>query len=283
MSFIPLRDLAQDAVARRYAVPAFCAWNAEIMKAVLDAAESLESPVIIMQGPGEFPLLDPSEMGAIAHGLNRNYTVPAALHLDHGDSVEMVEECISSKYTSVMLDYSARAFEENVAALAKVVEMAKPLNISVEGELGMIGRVGESSTEGSQRSNFTDPDLASEYVERTGVDLLAVSIGNAHGFYKSDPRLEFGLLEKIHDRAGIPLVLHGGTGLTEDDIRRGISLGIAKVNVASELISGVRSSLYTQWRDDRNPWVPDAFVEAVAHIKPSIEKWIRITGAAGKA
>ncbi|HUV08920.1 MAG TPA: class II fructose-bisphosphate aldolase [Spirochaetia bacterium] len=283
MSFAPLLELTKEAAAKGYAVPSFCAWNAETMKTILDEAQKMKAPVILMNGPGEFPLLSPGEMAAVAYSLIDRYTVPAALHLDHGDSLDMVRDCIGARYTSVMLDYSARPFEENVAALKKVVGMDHPANVTVEGELGMIGRDEATTTEGSKKSTFTDPEQAREYVERTGVDLLAVAIGNVHGFYRGEPHLEFDLLERIRSKVPAPLVLHGGTGLSEGDIRRGVSLGIVKVNVASELIYGIRSSLLSQWQAGRNPWVPQAFAEAVNAVRASIEKWIRITGAAGKA
>ena len=283
MGFIPLVEIAEKAAEGGYAVPAFCAWNAEAMKAILDEAQGMGSPVILMNGPGEFPLLAPSELGAIAHGLIDRYTIPAALHLDHGDSMEMVNQCVEAGYTSVMLDFSTEPFEDNVAGLRKVVEMARPLNITVEGELGMIGKNDESSNEGSETSSFTDPMEAEEYVERTGVNLLAVSIGNAHGFYKDIPHLDFELLEEIQKRVKAPLVLHGGTGLTEEDIRRGISLGIAKVNVASELFHGIETKLLEQWESGRKPLLPKALTEAMAVARQSVRKWIGITGAAGKA
>ena len=132
-------------------------------------------------------------------------------------------------------------------------------------------------------SALTDPREAVEYARRTGVDLLAVSIGNKHGFYKGEPRLDFGLLAELHAAVPVPLVMHGGTGIPEDHIRRSITLGIAKVNVASELVHGVRSSLSSQWEQGRNPWTPVAMGEAVAGLAKIVEKWIRITGAEGKA
>ena len=117
----------------------------------------------------------------------------------------------------------------------------------------------------------------------SGVDLLAVSVGNKHGFYKGDPHLEFDLLSALHAAVPVPLVMHGGTGIPEKDIRRSVELGIAKVNVASELVHGVRTNLTTQWKEGRNLWTPIAFGEALKVIAPVVEKWLKITGAAGKA
>ena len=283
MSFVPMSELTGRAYREGYAVPAFCAWNAEAMEAILMTATRLHAPVILMSGPGEFPVMSPATMAAVAYAVKSRYDTPAALHLDHGDSLEMVRQCIDARYTSVMLDYSARAFDENAKSLRQVVEMAHPRGITVEGEIGKIGRADEATSEGGIHSAYTDPDEAVRYVRASGVDLLAVSVGNKHGFYNGEPHLEFELLSALHAAVPIPLVMHGGTGIPEKHIQRSVELGIAKVNVASELVHGVRSSLTAQWKENRNLWTPIAFGEAVKVMGPVVEKWLHITGAAGKA
>jgi ketose-bisphosphate aldolase len=283
MSFVPMMDPVANAFRGGWAVPAFCAWNAEVMDVILATAERLAAPVILMQGPGEFPLIAPSLMARVARAALEGRRATAVLHLDHGDSLAMVRTCIAAGYTSVMLDYSARSFDENASALREVAGLAHAHGISVEGEIGHVGKAEEATVEGGTVSSLTDPREAVEYVRRTGVDLLAVSIGNRHGFYRGEPRLDFGLLSELHAAVPVPLVLHGGTGIPEDHIRRSIGLGIAKVNVASELVHGTRSSLTAQWQAGRNPWTPVAMAEAVAGLAGTVEKWIRITGAEGKA
>jgi fructose/tagatose bisphosphate aldolase len=153
----------------------------------------------------------------------------------------------------------------------------------VEGEIGRVGKADESSIEAGAVSALTDPVVAVEYARRTGVDILAVSIGNKHGFYQGEPKLDFELLAEIHRTVSIPLVMHGGTGIPKEDIQRSIGLGIAKVNVASELVHGLRGSLTAQWAQGINLWSPLAVAEARKIMEPVVEKWIRITGAAGKA
>ena len=283
MSFVPMADLVGKAFRGGYAVPAFCTWNAESMAVVLGVAERLRAPVIIMQGPGEFPVLPPAAMAAVARAIEEGRHVTAALHLDHGDSMEMVRQCVQARYTSVMLDFSSRSFEENAAALREVVALARPRGITVEGEIGKIGKADDTSAEGGASSAFTDPADAVRYMKETDVDLLAVSVGNKHGFYKGDPHLEFGLLAELHAAVKVPLVMHGGTGIPAKDIQRSITMGIAKVNVASELVHGYRGSLTAQWQKGTNLWSPLAIGEAVAVMEPVVEKWIRITGAEGKA
>ena len=283
MGFVAMSELTGPAFRKGYAVPSFCAWNAEVMEMVLQTAERLHAPVILMQGPGEFPVMSPASMAAVAMALLRRHEVPACLHLDHGDSLEMVHECIDAGYTSVMLDFSLRPFDENVKALEDVVRIARPKGITVEGEIGRVGKADESSIEAGAVSALTDPVDAVEYARRTGVDILAVSIGNKHGFYQGEPKLDFELLAEIHRTVSIPLVMHGGTGIPKEDIQRSIGLGIAKVNVASELVHGLRGSLTSQWAQGINLWSPLAVAEARKIMEPVVEKWIRITGAAGKA
>jgi ketose-bisphosphate aldolase len=219
----------------------------------------------------------------VAHALAGPFTVPAALHLDHGDSLDRVEACLSSGYTSLMLDYSTRPFEENVEGLRRAVELARPYGATVEGELGMIGRADDVTAERGRESTLTDPALAAQFVERTGIDALAVSIGNAHGAYTKLPRLDFDRLAQLRASTGIPLVLHGGSGTPPDDLRRAISLGIAKVNVATEIMTAIRQSVLSDWQNARNIWVPFAQAAAMKQAERVLEKWFHLTGAAGRA
>ena len=283
MNFIPLSILLQRAASEGYAVPSFCVWNAETMEVVLRTAEVLKAPVILMNGPGEFGLLEPAQMGAVAHTIARKFNVRAALHLDHGNSVEMVDACLNAGYTSVMLDYSLRSFQENAEAMRRVATMAHARGITVEGELGTIGQVDQATVEGGKQSTLTDPKAAAQFVEATGIDTLAVSIGNAHGVYTTLPRLDFERLARIHAAVSLPLVLHGGSGTPAADLQRAISLGIAKVNVASELNNAMRKSLLDQWGAGKNLWAPIAQAAAIEAMTNVLEKWLHLTGAAGRS
>ncbi len=280
---LPMSTLLQTAVRGGFAVPAFCVWNAETTEAALRVASRLEAPVILMNGPGEFPLLRPKVLADITRALVKTCTVPAALHLDHGDSLQLVDECLAAGYTSVMLDFSRRSWDENVSALRETVARARPLGVTVEGEIGHVGSNDSASTESQGASTLTEPAEAAAYVAAAGVDALAVSVGNAHGQYTRLPSLDFDRLEAIRDAVRIPLVLHGGSGTPPDDLRRAISLGIAKVNVATELVAAVRSSLMDQWQAKTNLWTPAALAVAAQAIEPVVERWLRATGAAGRA
>lgn len=283
MKFIPMLDLLKPALADGYAIPAFCAWNAETIAAILSVADDMRAPVILMQGAGESVLLNPADMGVVACSLARRFTTPAALHLDHGDSLEQVRRCLDAGFTSVMLDYSSRPYSENVAALHQVAAMAHALGVTVEGEIGHVGKTDTTATEGDGVSTLTGVAEAVSYAMETQVDVMAISIGNAHGRYTKLPKLDFQRLAEICEAVGIPLVLHGGSGTPEEDLRRAISLGIAKINVATDLTHAVRDSLLSQWNDNKDLWPPVAMANATKTVAPVVEKWIRWTGAAGRA
>lgn len=281
MPLLPMADLLAEAYAAGYAVPSFCVWCAEAVQTVLSVAERLRAPVILMTAPADYPMLAPAAINAVTRALLPAYDVRAALLLDHGDSLERVRECIEAGHTSVMLDYSTRPLDENVAALREVVALAQPRGVSVEGELGVVGKANAMAVEGGEGTALTDPQEAADYVAATGVDCLAVAIGNAHGHYARLPQLDFDRLARIREAVPVPLVLHGGSGTPDADLRRAIALGIAKVNVATDLISTVRQSLLNQWQAKRHLWIPQAMAEATGEMASVVERWITRTGAAG--
>jgi ketose-bisphosphate aldolase len=281
MQFVPSINLIKKADKEGYAVPSFTVWNAETIKVVLETAEEMRSPVILLTGPSELMLFKPRVMAEIARVIANDYTVPAALHLDHANSLDLVKECIDAKYTSVMLDFSSKPYEENVNALKKVVSLAKPLGITVEGEIGSIGRAEKYSVE--NRSGLTDPKEAKKYAKETGVDMLAVSIGNAHGIYNILPKFDFPRLKEIHELTKIPLVLHGGSGTPVEDVKQSIALGIRKINVASELVQAFRERLMKMWTNGEKLWMSVAFFEGLKVLPEILKKWIRNLGSEGKA
>jgi ketose-bisphosphate aldolase len=283
MNFVPSSQLIQKAFKEGYAVPSICVWNSEMIDTVLRVASKLHAPVILMHGPAELRLLAPAKMAATARAIAMSYDVPAALHLDHGDSMDWVEQCLAAGYTSLMLDYSHKSFEDNINALRQVVHKARPRGITVEGELGAVGRADNNTEEGNLVSMLTDPNEATVYVQETGVDILAVSIGNAHGLYARRPQLDFDLLDKLRAATNIPLVLHGGSGTPEEDLKKVIALGIAKVNVASELVHIIWKTFEETWKAGQYRWMPRVVLEAMEAMTPVLEKWFYLCGAVGKA
>ena len=279
MKFIPAINLIKQAEKEGYAVPSFTIWNAELIDIVLKTAQEMQSPVILLTGPAEFNLFPPQKLAQIAYNIASNYDIPAALHLDHGNSLDQVNECIKGNYTSLMLDFSNRSYEENVKGMQSVVKLAQPLGITVEGEIGSIGKADTISEESSGPSNLTEPLEAKRFVKETGIDMLAVGIGNAHGIYKSLPKFDFKRLQEIYEQVKIPLVLHGGSGTPEADLKKAISLGICKVNVASELVKAFRDCLLNQWIAEEDLWIPIATAKALMKLPPIIKKWIKNVGS----
>src|SRR5512140_3719245 len=276
MKFLPMLELLLPAYEGRYAVPSFCAWNAEVAETILAVASDLRAPVILMSGPGEFPLNPPDTLARVCQAVASKYNVPAALHLDHGDSPATVKQCLDAGYTSVMLDYSTRSFDENVAGMKQVVAMAHPRGVTVEGEIGSVGKVDDATVEGGGGNTLTDPGEAARFVEMTGVDALAVSIGNAHGIYTKLPVFDFNRLEKIRQAVGIPLVLHGGSGTQPEYIRRAVALGMVKINVASELCKAFRDTYAEQHKDGKTGWLPTVLGAAKPAIARVVDRWINL-------
>ena len=281
MKLVPSIDLIADAYKNHYAIPSFCVWNAETIDIVLRTAEKLKAPVMLMSGPGEFGYFSPEQLVSIAKVLGAKYDCTVAYHLDHGDSIEQVAECISAGFTSVMLDFSTRSFGDNVDGMKATVKLARPKGISVEGEIGMVGKNSKDDFEGSEGSSLTDPDQAVQFCKETEIDMVAVSIGNAHGAYTKLPQFDFGLLETLYQRLPVPISLHGGSGTPPADLKRAISLGIAKVNVATEFIEAIKATNIGNW--SKPNWLPATTADAMNAGAAVLEKWITLTGSAGKA
>jgi len=284
MALVGINQMLDRARQQGYAVPGFCVWNAETIRTVLQAAAEQNAPVILMSGPGEFPLLPPVVLGRIARAEAEPLSIPVAIHLDHGNSLAMVAECLDAGFTSVMLDASSQPFAENVRLTGRAVEMARQAGADSEGEIGAVGRADDISIEGPHAGTLTDPDQAAQFVAETGIDAVAVSIGNSHGIYAERPNLDFQRLSQISKLVDVPLVLHGGSGTPDEDIRRAISLGIAKVNVASALGHAFGSDLAARFADpDDTLWMPLQMVKALEPVAAVVRRWLELTGAAGQA
>lgn len=234
MALVSMTQMLQDAKAGKYAVGQFNINNLEYVQAILQAAEEEKSPAILGVSEGAARYMGGynvvvAMVTAVMEA--QGTTVPIAIHLDHGSSFEECAKAIHAGFTSVMIDASHDPFEENVATTSKVVELAHLHGVSVEAELGIVGGE-EDGVVGSVM--YADPKECQELVERTGIDTLAPALGSVHGTYKGEPNLGFKEMEEIGDATGVPLVLHGGTGIPLKDIQKAISFGTAKINVNTE-------------------------------------------------
>lgn len=231
MSLVSLAELLSDADRGGYAVPAFNAYNVETAESIIRTSERLRSPVIVQVYNRLFSSRDAMNVAVCVSAMVSRSRLPVALHLDHGAGEKEVLRAIRHGYTSVMIDGSELDFEGNVALTCGVVRLARYVDVSVEAELGHVGMADREI----DSSAYTDPQAAAEFVERTKVDALAVMVGSAHGAYKVEPKLDIGRIAAIAKSAGIPLVLHGGSGIPDAEIRKAIAAGIRKVNVATDV------------------------------------------------
>lgn len=233
MSLVTSKKMLLDAQKGGYAVGAFNVENMEMVKAVIAAAEELHAPVMLQTTPSTVKYGSLETYAAIVAAEAKKAKVPVCLHLDHGNSYELAVAAIEAGYTSVMIDGSHESFEDNIEVTRRVVEAAKAKGIPVEAELGKVGGK-EDDLEADADTN-TDPQEAKEFVERTGVSSLAIAIGTAHGFYVGTPVLDKARVSDIKNLVSVPLVLHGASGLSEEDVRECVARGMCKVNFATEL------------------------------------------------
>ena len=231
MALVKMKDLLKRVEEKNIGCGAFSVGNMEMVKGAIRAAEELETPIILQIAEVRLKNSPLHLMGPMMVQAAKEAKVDVAVHLDHGLTFETVDKALDLGFTSVMLDASTLPFEENIAKVKTVVEKAQKYGATVEAELGLVGGSEDGSCDHGIRC--TDPDDAVVYARETGIDALAVAIGNAHGNYPVAPTLAFDVLEKIHEKVDIPLVLHGGSGITDKDFQRAISLGIRKVNIAT--------------------------------------------------
>ena len=221
--------------AAKSCIPAFNVYNLETIKAAFEASKNTGRPVIIALGEGYLKYVSFDTIVAIVKSLDIGNDIKTVLHLDHCKDVNIVKKAIDAGFTSVMYDGSHLNFEDNIKNTIEVVNYAHERNVSVEGELGYMNPEDGSTTVEIGAKAYTSPEQAKEYVQKTGIDSLAVVVGNAHGLYKGEPHLEFSLLEKIYKEVNIPLVLHGASGISEEQIKKAIEISVSKINVNTEI------------------------------------------------
>ena len=284
MGLVCAREIVEPAFRNGYAVGAFNTFNAETTQTIIEAATALNAPVMLLLGGWDWGLLDLETYREIITYFARKAPIPVAWHLDHARSLDAVKEAVEAGYTSVMIDGSHLPFEENVAITQAAAALARPSGITVEAELGGIGPAEAAGTESAQ-TGFTEPGAARRFCQQTGVDLLAVSIGNAHGIYKVAPRLDIDLLRQIRAvTESTPLVLHGGSTTPPDQIRAAVKAGIAKVNVASELWVSYAKTMRQALGSDDDRFMPSVALRTVkAGLAEVVARWIELLGSEGKA
>lgn len=284
MSFVSMHEMLADARRRKYAVGAFNITDLATLTAVIDAADELSAPVIVQTSASStVKLYGPALCLAMVKAEAQRTKVPVAIHLDHCTDPALVRACIDAGYTSVMIDSSSLPFEDNLATTKAIVDYAKPKGVSVEGELGGIPGVEDDIFLADSAAFLADYDQALAFCERTDVDAFAAAVGTAHGLYKGEPKLAFELFGRIATAVKPPMVVHGGTGLSEEVFHRFIDLGATKINVSTQLkyslIDGTKGYLAESPKYD-----PIKLVKAQrAAIKKPVAEFIKIFRSDGKA
>lgn len=236
MVLISGKELLEVARAHNFAIPAYNCGSGQLLNATIKACEETQTPFIIAIHPDELSFLTDSFMAQCIYEANHS-RLPIAIHLDHGASYKQVIHAIQLGMTSVMIDKSLASYEENVEVTKKVVEAAHAVGVSVEAELGTIGNTGNNVEGGVQEGIYTDPEVAKDFVEKTGCDSLAIGIGTSHGLYPKDikPKLRIDILDEIAKAVDVPLVLHGGSGNPDSEISQAVEHGISKINISSDI------------------------------------------------
>ncbi len=240
MSLVPMKDILLRAEAGGYGVGAFSVADMEMILGAVKAAEELQVPMILQIAQVRLPFSPLDKIAPMMIAAAKNASVPVAVHFDHGLDVQAIGQALDLGFTSVMIDASKLSIDENIKITSEVRKMADRYNASVEAEVGQLG-VSEDGTGDASRIH-SDPKEVKRLYEETGVDAIALSIGNQHGFYKAAPKLNFEILEEANSLVPVPLVLHGGSGISDEDFRKCISLGITKINVATATFSAVKDA-----------------------------------------
>lgn len=275
-------DLLRAAQAGGYAVGAFNVYNLEGVKAVASAATAEESPAILQLHPQALAYGGPG-LFALCLAAAREAAVPLAVHLDHSSSAVDIRQALAAGVSSVMADGSHLPYEQNVAFTQEMTRLAHAAGAAVEAELGRISGTEDGLTVAAREARLTDPAQAADFVAQTGVDALAVCIGNVHGRYHGPPQLDFVRLERIRHAVTVPLVLHGTSGLPEEMIQRAIALGVTKFNVNTEVREAYLSALRHNLEEGVAVDLLALMVEAVAAMQAVVASRLRLFGSSGSA
>lgn len=273
---VPMVALLNDAIKQRYAVGAFNVYNYETILGVLQAAKEERVPLIIAFGERYLENMDFDSVAAITEKLARGASsTPIVLHLDHCKSFENIVQAIRAGFTSVMFDGSSMPFEENISMTREIVRIAHAVGVSVEAELGAIALGDRSNEEGAEQI-YTDPSQAKEFVDGSGVDTLAVSIGTVHGLYKGKPKIDIDILKEIRRTVKTPLVLHGGSGTPECILRECIRNGICKINVNTEISTNVVDQLRALLATGKEYHLSQLSLATMGFVMQVARKYMRI-------
>ena len=279
---VTMNDLLVPAKKKGYGVGFFNAVNVEMARAVIEAAEELHAPVMVGTAEVLLPAMGLERVAEYLIPMAQKAAVPVCVHYDHGLTFERCMQAVKLGFTSVMYDCSTMSYEQNTEQVAEMVKICHAMGVTVEGELGHVGDNEGAGRLENPSDYYTDPEVAADYASRTGIDSLAVAVGNAHGDYKFKPKLDFERIEMIAEKTGLPLVLHGGSGLAEDDFRTAVQKGICKVNIFTDLDKAGKRGIEIGLREGADTMMKLIPYEIAAMKEAAVEK-IRLFGAENMA
>ena len=283
MPLVTSKEILLDAQKGHYAIGAFNVENMEMVMAVLAAAEEQKSPVIMQTTPGTIKFAGVDFYFANVAAAAKRAKVPVVMHLDHGNSFSMAMSAFRAGYTSIMIDGSKLPFEDNIALTKSVVEACHAGNVPVEGELGKVGGK-EDDLENEDENPYTNPQEAKEFVERTGVDSLAIGIGTAHGIYRKEPKINLEVLDQISKIVDVPLVMHGTSGVPDNTVKECISRGICKVNYATDLRIAFTKGVKEYMKENPDAFDPKKYAAlGMDEVKKYVMQKMEVMGSVGKA
>lgn len=270
-----LTSILKEAKINKYAIGSFNVYNYETIRGVIDAAKEMDSPVIIAFGEKYLVNMEPIEVVNLVKTMSKDLATSVVIHLDHCKSVEVIRKAIDAGFTSVMIDASHLSLADNIKITSEVVEYAHNRNVSVEAELGSLS-LGEHSNEDEGETIYTDPLQAKEFVLKTNVDALAVSIGTVHGMYKGEPVVSVERLKEIKEQIDVPFVLHGGSGTPEQTVKECINQGITKINVNTEISVNVVKGLKEAIANNSKIHYSNLSQVAIGKTKEIVSKYIKL-------
>ncbi|QRN83817.1 class II fructose-bisphosphate aldolase [Chloroflexota bacterium] len=276
MPMVSLSEVLRNTREQQFAVGAFDTMDHAFTEGILQAAEESRTPIIV--AAGDFPGPDYSNFLPYLVDRIARTTVPVCLHFDHGASYEACARAIRAGFSSVMIDGSNLPFETNIAETRRVVEMAHACGVTVEGEIGHVGASDSSIESAKDDSRYTEPEAASEFVEKTGVDALAVAIGTAHGVYKSAPKMDFNRLSEIRSQVSVPLVMHGASGLSEENFKQAIQNGMSKINAFTNLTLKVSEQIDAEMSELSKGMSHEISLHMTKYAKEEVLRHIRLFG-----
>ncbi|MFU0789546.1 MAG: ketose-bisphosphate aldolase [Virgibacillus proomii] len=283
MPLISTTPMLEQAKSENYGIVAFNIHSFDSIYWVLEAAAEMRSPVILQTTVGTVKALGAENIVKVATAAADFYNIPTGLHLDHCTDYEVIKQAVRAGYTSVMIDASRQPFAENVQQTKQVMELAGSLGVNVEAELGKVGGVEEDIVVSEKDAQKAVPEECKKFVSLTGVPTLAPAIGTAHGIYKGEPEIDFARIEQISKIVDIPLVLHGGSAVPEDDVRKCVGLGMAKVNVSTELKNAYSIAIREHFVDNPDSLDPRAYLQkAKEAAKSMVISKIKMVGSEGK-